>query len=501
MSEYLMYLRKSRQDDPNETVEEVLSKHEIQLQEYALRNFKYKIPEDDIYREVVSGEMIEDRPQVNLVLKRIEDPSIKGVLVIEPQRLTRGDMLDCGTVEHLFRYSNTLVLTPPKTYDLSDKYDRKLFEMELSRGSDFLDYTKEILERGRKASTRRGNWIHSVPPYGYEKIKIGKEWTLIPNEKEAPYVQMAFKLFLDGLGCNAVAHRLDDCGAKTRSGSLFESTTVSQMLQNPVYIGKLKIGNRSTIKVVEDGKLIKKRTRNKDYEVVEGKHEALIDAETFQKVQDRFGNNTKENGKHELKNIYAGLMKCAICGKAIMIVPYSNTRKRVDRYKCRNSFHCGNISHRYDEINDAIVVQLKKYLHDFEVKYQTGEKADNSVHQTLLNSLIKQYSEIDKKMESICQYLEDGIYTPDLFLTRKKALEEEKEKIAVAIENTKKAMHTDSDLEEKIISLHKALDMLNDDTISAKAKNEFLRSFIKVIYYEKKKVNGDDQISLEIILR
>ena len=40
MSEYIMYLRKSRQDEPNETVEEVLKKHEIQLQEYALNNFK-----------------------------------------------------------------------------------------------------------------------------------------------------------------------------------------------------------------------------------------------------------------------------------------------------------------------------------------------------------------------------------------------------------------------------------------------------------------------------
>ena len=137
MSEYLMYLRKSRQDDPNETVEEVLSKHEIQLQEYALRNFKYHIPEEDIYREVVSGETIDDRPMINELFKSIESGDIKGVLVIEPQRLTRGDMLDCGTVEHLFRYTNTLVVTPPKTYDLSDKYDRKLFEMELSRGSDF----------------------------------------------------------------------------------------------------------------------------------------------------------------------------------------------------------------------------------------------------------------------------------------------------------------------------------------------------------------------------
>lgn len=73
MSEYIMYLRKSRQDDPTETVEEVLKKHEIQLQNYALNNFHYRIPNDDIYREVVSGETIDDRPMIQAVLKRIED--------------------------------------------------------------------------------------------------------------------------------------------------------------------------------------------------------------------------------------------------------------------------------------------------------------------------------------------------------------------------------------------------------------------------------------------
>lgn len=498
MSEYLMYLRKSRQDDPNETVEEVLRKHEIQLQEYALRTYGYRLPEKDIYREVVSGEMIEDRPQVNLVLKKIEDPAIKGVIVIEPQRLTRGDMLDCGTVEHLFRYTNTLVVTPPKTYDLSDKYDRKLFEMELSRGSDFLDYTKEILERGRKASTKRGNWIHSIPPYGYEKVKISKEWTLTPNEKEAPYVQMIFSLYLDGLGCDKIARKIEELGAVPRNNKEhFEPNTLRQMLRNPVYIGKLKVDSRSTIKVVEEGKLVKKRTRNKNYSVVDGKHPAIIDPEIFEKVQQKIGENPRTNSNCELKNIYAGIMKCAICGKAIMIVPYSNSSKRVDRYKCRNSIHCHNISHRYDEINDAIVVELKRKLKDFETTYHSGSDEDKSMDQSVLDNLVKQYNDIDKKVDAICKYLEDGIYTTEMFVSRKKALEDEKKRLSDAIAHARSKLSKTYNIESKIISLHKALDLLNDDTISAKIKNDFLKSFIKVIYYKK----DSKDITIDIILK
>ena len=134
MAEYLshlMYLRKSRQDDPNETVEEVLAKHENILQEYAMRELGGKIPEDHIYREVVSGESIDDREEIKKVLSRIEDSKISGVLVIEPSRLSRGDLIDCGRLINEFRYTRTLVVTPYMTYDLEDKMERKFFQDEL----------------------------------------------------------------------------------------------------------------------------------------------------------------------------------------------------------------------------------------------------------------------------------------------------------------------------------------------------------------------------------
>ena len=68
---YLIYLRKSRQDDPNETVEEVLAKHEAMLQEYAERELGGRISEENIYREIVSGESIDDRVEIKKVLARI----------------------------------------------------------------------------------------------------------------------------------------------------------------------------------------------------------------------------------------------------------------------------------------------------------------------------------------------------------------------------------------------------------------------------------------------
>ena len=174
---YLVYLRKSRSDGDHETIEDVLEKHEKIIQEYAVKTFGSTIQEEFIYREVVSGETIQDRPVIKKLLNIIQHENIKGVLTIEPQRLSRGDLSDCGTIIRAFRYTDTLIITPTKTYDLTDKFDRKFFEMELMKGNDYLEYIKEIMMRGRIASVNEGNFIGSVPPYGYDKIKNGIMYT------------------------------------------------------------------------------------------------------------------------------------------------------------------------------------------------------------------------------------------------------------------------------------------------------------------------------------
>ncbi len=132
-NEVLEYLRKSRSDDPSLSVEEVLSRHEAILSEWSIRNMDSNVPEEHILREVVSGETIDDRPEMIKLLKLIENPRIRGVLVVEVQRLSRGDLEDAGRIIKIFRYTNTMIITPMKIYNLQDEYDRDMFERELKR--------------------------------------------------------------------------------------------------------------------------------------------------------------------------------------------------------------------------------------------------------------------------------------------------------------------------------------------------------------------------------
>lgn len=495
MVEYLIYLRKSRQDDPNETIEEVLSKHEKTLQEYALKHIGYRIPEQDIYREVVSGETIADRPMIKEVFSRLEkEKSIIGVLIKDVSRLTRGDLMDMGLVLHSFLYTNTHIITPSKTYDLSNKFDRKLFEMELSRGNDYLEYTKEILISGRVASKKRGNYIHNVPPYGYDRVKVDKDWTLTINEKEAMYVRLIFEMYADGVGHYTIMKKLEELGAKPRKSEHFTEAVIRQMLKNEVYIGKIRIGERSTSKVMENGVIVKKRIRHKDYEVVDGKHEAIVSEELFYKCKKFSGSGTKEKGELELKNMWAGLIKCGKCGKAIERALGSN--KRAHRFRCKNNRVCDNKSHRCDEVHNAIVSELKLRLEDFSVKVEENNQEYINSRQTLLNELKKQLEDIKGKQEAICEYLENGVYTVEMFVARNNKLEADKKNIEVAIKNAEDEIPKVKLMQTQLVTFHQTLDMLDDETISAKVKNNFLKKIVDVIYYTK----DENGITLDVHL-
>ena len=219
LEEVLEYLRKSQSDDPTLTVEEVLENHEKILDDWTERHLGGKIPERNKFREVVSGETMKERPGILQILRMIESPNIKAVLVVEPQRLTRGDGEEIGRLMKLFKYSNTLIATPYRTYDLRDDYDWEAFERELRKGNDYLEYSKKILNRGRLLSVSQGNYIGNVPPYGYDKdwVMDGKRKcpTLKINPEQANVVQMIFDMYVNkDMGCTRICNYLDNMGIK-----------------------------------------------------------------------------------------------------------------------------------------------------------------------------------------------------------------------------------------------------------------------------------------------
>lgn len=480
----LMYLRKSRQDNENETIQEVLERHERQLQEYAIKAYGYKIDEKNIYREIVSGETIDDRPQINLLFERMQNENIEGVLVIETSRLTRGDLLDCGRVVHLFKYTNTLIITPQKTYDLDNKFDRKFFEMELTKGNDYLEYTKEILGRGRCASAHEGNYIGGTAPFGYDKIRIGKSPSLAINEKEAIAVRMIYDLYLnENIGYCEIANRINALGFRSKKGTLFIGKVINDILHNPIYIGKIKYKYRPLVKTYENGKLVTKRIRNENCELIDGKHEPIITKKQFQEVQEKKGRNCTMENTSKLTNVFSGILKCAKCGRSIS--RKSDKNKINDRYFCRNIHRCDTVSEQVEVVDHAVIRALQDTLNDFETKINDDNYTIANNHQKTIVTLEKELEKIENKQIQLYEFLENGIYTSDVFVIRNKALDEERQRTKKAIQNAIETTPNIKDYEEKVVYLRTAIEMLQNDQLDAKTKNNFLKKFIDVIYYEK----------------
>ena len=324
INEIIIYLRKSRSEN-GESVEEVLARHETMLQEYAIKTFGARIPEENIYREVVSGETIVDRVEIQNVFNRINNKSenIRGVLVVEPQRLTRGDLEDCGFLMKNFKISNTLIITPTKTYNLNDLNDFKMLRMELIQGNEYLEYNKTIMQRGIDISISEGKFVFAEAPFGFdrEKLKNTKGYKLIENEKEAPIVKMIYKMFVeDKMGTQAIARYLNDNKIYTREGNLWENKYIKKILTHETYYGMIIRNKRHTIQKYENGKVVKSLVKNPNYSVVKGLHDGIVSKEMFDKAQELMkakSTTPKVVDNKELKNPFATIMVCSNCKRVL----------------------------------------------------------------------------------------------------------------------------------------------------------------------------------------
>lgn len=480
---WLMYLRKSRQDDPNETVEEVLAKHETILQDWALRELGHTIPEEYIFREIVSGERISDRREMQKVLRAIESNDVAGIICRDCARLSRGDLIDCGTLMSTLQYTATLVATPMMVYDLEDKKHKQFFQDELLRGSYYLDYTKEVLATGREvAVTKRGAYIGSSAPYGYKKIKIGKLCTLEPHETEADIVRMIFDLYVnEDMTFHSIGRKLDAMGIKPRTGDAWRDTTLRQIVANHHYDGKVIYGKRKAKIVIEDGKQVRTRRWAKDgqYDIVDGMHPALIEHDMFVRANEKRTNNPRIIKDLQLSNPLAGLLFCSKCGHAMRRVPYTHAEHR---YACHAHKPACMKSIKMKDVYEAVIVALEQAeLPDLKAKLNSGQGNSRAIQQKILDGLIKQMEEYKEQEENQYELLETKKYTLELFEKRNAALREKMKQCEAQIREAKNNMPEEVDYAERIVALEDAIKALKDESMSIEDQNRLLKKIVEKI--------------------
>lgn len=498
--EVLLYSRKSRTDDPTLTVEEILQKHEAILDEWAEKNLGKKVPEKNKFREVVSGETLKERPEIQKVLRMIESPKFKAVLIVEPQRLTRGDLEDIGRLMKLLKHTNTYVITPERIYDLRDDYDWDAFERELKRGNEYLEYTKKILNRGKLLSVSQGNYLGTIAPYGYDRCTVmdGKRKcpTLKENKEQADVVRLIFDLYVNqNLGRQRIANHLNNLHIKAPKGERWVPSGIKDMLRNIHYIGKVRWNWRKTITIVEDGEFLKTRPHTKvgEYLVFEGKHQGIVPVDLYNAAQEKTGKNPPIKPEAKARNPFAGILYCE-CGKA-MVLKHNRRKDGPDRNAprmlCPAQAHCRNASCFYQDMIDRICAILEQCIEDFEIRIKNDEGDSTKLHANLIKNLEKQMKDLQEKELKQWEMQSDPDETKrmpqEIFQQLNARLLKEKEEIQQALCKAYESMPEPVNYEEKIVTFKKALDALRDPNEDAMKKNSLLKACIERIEYKKEK--------------
>lgn len=513
-NEILMYLRKSRADDPSLSVEEVLLRHEAILDDWCAKHIGGAIPPENRFREVVSGETLDDRPQMLALLRKIESPKVKAVLTVEVQRLSRGDLEDAGRLIKLLRYTDTCVITPQKTYDINNDFDRDFFERELKRGNEFLEYQKKIMSRGRLLSVQQGNYIASQPPYGYDKAWVSdgqkKCPTLKINEEEANVVRMIFDMYVnDDMGRASICRRLDALGIKPPRGERWSPSGLKDTLENVHYIGKVRWNWRKTVTVIEDGEVVKTNPKAKpgEYLIYDGKHEPIISEELFLRAMEKQGRNHRAKPETKIRNPLAGLLYCR-CGRAMSLRTYKKdgVERAPARLICDNQPNCKTPSCLFDELLEQICRVLERYVEDFEFKTEHAEP--DVLRLNLVESLEKKLKSIEEK--ELSQWEAQSHPDPEMrmpeavFKKLNEKLKKEKELTKNALETAKEELAAEKSHEASLVSFKKALEALKDPNVSAQEKNHLLKSCIDKITYSREKSELDSTLSspqIDVTLR
>lgn len=349
---YVKYIRKSRADLELERIKKLdtLKQHEKFLDK---RANDLGIKTIETFKEVVSGESIQDRPQMQKLLSLIESGSIDGVLVVDVDRLSRGDTKDQGIITQTFKYTNTKIITLNRIFDPNNDDDEEYFEFGLFMSRREYKSINRRMQRARIANVLEGKYCASVAPFGYKKVKVqyGKGFTLEPIKEEADILKQVYIKRANKIGWDMICNWLNSLGIKPRKSDVWVPSTVKDMIENPVYLGKIRWFYSKMEKKIINGEMVKKRRKSKENEViiVEGLHPAIIDEVLFKSANNVEQKKVCTRNSLETKNPIAGLVKCKDCGRILQRRPYYN----IYQHK--------NLKRKY-EINKT---ELRTYLREY----------------------------------------------------------------------------------------------------------------------------------------
>ncbi len=495
-SRVAVYLRKSRNDDPNETIEQTLERHMNQLTDFALKN---NINIIKTYKEVVSGDGLFTRPQMVKLLNDIEQGLYTAVLCMDIDRLGRSSTKDSGIILEVLQDNNCRIINPDKTYNLNDDVDEMTVEMKTFFARQELKSIKKRLRRGQEEVLKAGGHT-GEPPYAYKRIWLDKTPSLEPIPEKAEIVKHIYDLYVnEHYGSYIIADKLNTMGIPAPDGGLWSRTSVRMIVSNPIYAGLIVWNKTKSPK--------KKRPEDKYKKVInppelwieaKGLHEPLVSIEMWdeaQRIRSERSHPPSFTGK--VKNPFSGLVYCANCGMALQRQVERKTK--VPRLLCPTSACMPSIKMCLFE--DQLKIKMQDELDRLRMlENRPKDNAKQAHFENQIKALNKQLTTISRQRDNLHDLLEQGVYDVDTFMQRQTVLIEKQNQI----EKEMKELHTKLRGAAAKITIQDAIlgieEVLKEwDNLDPVELNSLLKRLISRITYKRESRNfANTEFEIEI---
>jgi site-specific DNA recombinase len=317
---------------------------------------------------------------------RIKQP-IQAIVCWNPNRFSRSDSQETSWFLWEFRKVGVQRMFTASSgwIDFRKMEDRVLYNLTQDTSSH--RYVQDLARdtaRGRLEAAEAGRWNGGPIPYGYRmqyhEVLVGKRRKRKPDklvicEPEAEIVRWLFRTYVDtDIGLRGLAAELNRRGVPPpKRAPRWGTGTIRRMLYNPVYLGEVVWNRRGTGKFfgvidcrVQPVREPDKRSRlhPEDQWIRRAdRHEAIIDPETFERVQRRLITNQRRTAKKSSGPfILSGLLKCGHCerhmlGRTFKTANRSGIERTYRAYLCSGYNLYGKSFCQFNSVSETALVR------------------------------------------------------------------------------------------------------------------------------------------------
>ena len=349
--------------------------HQTHLDEF------YDGTEQDVYVDDGKTGTDTDREDFQRLLADVYSGRINCVIVKDLSRLSRNYTDARNLIENLFVRLNVRFISLAEgvdSYRNPDSVSNIIVPITNVMNDQYCYQTSKKIRQVFDMKRRNGEFIGSYAPYGYVKDPNDKHALLVDPEA-AEVVKSIFALFLSGMNKRGITYYLNDHGTlcptaykqqqglkynapNAQGNPMWSTITIDTILKNRVYVGDMVQGRQR----VKSYKIhIQEKVPEEEWFIVENTHEAIIDRETFAKVQSLLKRDTRTAPKAKQLYLFSGFLKCADCGRAMSRIASKGiyVYYQCGTYKSLSKKACTMHSIKSDRLEAGVLFAIQQQVH------------------------------------------------------------------------------------------------------------------------------------------